>query len=321
MTPIATRSGSRIRGALALVAATLLAAGCGTAIAGSPLAATTGPGEGTVSMPSPGDASGTAQPSPGDSESNDPGDAGHVITENPTSEPSESGEPEKTGTTPEPTSPEPTSPAEPTTPENPAGTPEQPTGTSVATINDRGVITVAAPDAEDVPVIELFEDPLCPYCGAFEASYGEAVAAAVNAGQMIVRYHTVTFLDPYSSSGNYSTRALAALIALAKTAGDQPGLMADFHAALFNPAVQPAEGGRDLSNEDLAELADDLGAPPAAVTAIAKGRYIKAATQSAERNLDRLRSLTDTPGTPSLAVGAELIPIQPGWLDEVLGNG
>lgn len=327
MTPFTIRAGSRIVAALSAV---MLAAGCATAITGAPLAATApGADSGATTAPS---ASDPAEADPQEPEGNDSGD--HVITENPTSEPTESwepsepstsGEPEKTGvpepTTPGSTSPEPTAPVEPTAPENPADRPEPPTGTSIATINDRGVITVAAADAKNVPVIELFEDPLCPFCGAFEQQYGAELAAAVDSGEVIVRYRTVTFLNSASSSGTYSTRALAALIALATKAGDEPGLVLGFHAALFNPAVQPAEGGQDLSNDDLAELADDLGAPPAAVKAIAKGQYVKTAAKSAERSLDRLRSLSDSPGTPSVAVSGERIPIGPGWLDALPGSG
>lgn len=324
-------TGSRLRGALALTLAAMVAAGCATTVSGAPLAATVPASDsGTVSItePSLGDASGTGQSGPEDAEDGDNSDgAGPVTAEDSTAEPTgpTSREPEKTGAPGGPASPgSPPSKTEPPETEPSATLPPttQPPAAadlSRATINDHGVITVAAPDTRNAPVIELFEDPLCPYCGAFEASYGDAIAAAVDAGEVIVRYRTVAFLDPYSLSGDYSTRAFAALIALAEKAGDTPGLVADFHAALFNPAVQPAEGGPDLPDADLAELADDLGAPPTAVRAIANGRYIDAASRAAERNLDRLRSLSDSPGTPSIAVDGELVPVQPGWLDALIG--
>ena len=72
----------------------------------------------------------------------------------------------------------------------------------------------------------------------------------------------LNFLNPRSFSGDYSTRAAAALLCVAQEGGTQPGLYLAYHSALFATDNQPAESGTaDLTNEQLAELATSIGAP------------------------------------------------------------
>src|SRR5699024_1383901 len=121
----------------------------------------------------------------------------------------------------------------------------------------------------------------CPVCAQFESAFGEDIGQAIDDGELTVRYRMVAFLDSRSASGDYSSRAFAALLALADAAGDQPGLVLAFHRALFDPAVQPQErGSDDLSDGQLADLAGGLGAPADAVTAIADGTEHATARQA-----------------------------------------
>src|SRR5699024_1856749 len=107
-------------------------------------------------------------------------------------------------------------------------------GDSVATVTDDGAILVSgAPHDDTAVVIDVYEDPLCPFCAAFESDFGAEIAAAIDDGALAVRYRMVDFLNGMSASGDYSTRALAAMLSLTEQAGSEPGLVAAFHASLF----------------------------------------------------------------------------------------
>lgn len=171
-------------------------------------------------------------------------------------------------------------------------------------------------------MLDIFEDPLCPICGRFEAMFGEQIRQAVAAGKLTVRYRMVTFLDPGSASGDYSTRAYAALLALTREAGTKPGLVMAFHARLFDPDVQPQESGSsDLTNVQLADLAEQLGAPAEAVAAIADGSRMAQATAGAKSNLATLARVDPTPGTPTVARDGHPVEIgSTDWLSPLLGG-
>jgi protein-disulfide isomerase len=104
--------------------------------------------------------------------------------------------------------------------------------------------------------VTVFEDFLCPYCGAFEAAAGPMLDRYVEAGDARVLYRPMSFLDAASNGTEYSTRAANALAVVLDTAG--PEAAAEFHDLLF--ANQPAENTDGLSDERLVELAVKAGA-------------------------------------------------------------
>lgn len=139
---------------------------------------------------------------------------------------------------------------------------------------ENGVVLMGTPDA--ATTVDLFEDPMCPACRLFEDRYGQQIAQAVDDGEIAVRFHLMNFLDETSSSGDYSTRAIAATKCVADS-GDAIAYSA-FHTALFAEANQPAEGGdSDPSNEDLAQLARDAGASDDAAACIESGDGVEQA--------------------------------------------
>lgn len=209
------------------------------------------------------------------------------------------------------------------------GAPAVDVGSTVASVTDSGVVRISLPDAdsnaESAPaVIEIYEDALCPFCSRFEVDFGAEIAAALESGQLIVDYRMVNFLDEMSDSGDYSSRAMAALLAIADVSGDVPGVALAFHQTIFDPAVQPGEGAAtDLSNAQLADIAAGLGASQEALNAIIAGDYVSDAADGAAANLDDLRDIAArigrSAGTPSVAFDGDLVPTSQGWLGRILG--
>ncbi|WP_353650915.1 thioredoxin domain-containing protein [Nakamurella sp. A5-74] len=151
---------------------------------------------------------------------------------------------------------------------------------SIATVAD-GVITISAGTPQTS--IDVFEDAMCPACGSFEHQFGQQMAQLADEGKLGVRLHMLNFLNRASSSGDYSTRGAAALLAVATEAGSQPGLFLKFHTALFAEGTQPKENsGSDLSNAQLGEVAKTAGVPDAVVASIAAGKYVEAAAANAK---------------------------------------
>ncbi|NNG35876.1 DsbA family protein [Nakamurella aerolata] len=174
-------------------------------------------------------------------------------------------------------------------------------------------IAVGKPDRR----ITIYQEPMCPPCGEFQQRWGADIDAAIDAGTLRVDLVTMTFLDSQSSSGDYSTRAATALLAVATAAGDRPGVVQNFEAALFSPDVMPSEGGgTDLSSDELAALAVEAGLPASDAKAVAKpsAKLTAAATAAAGKATERAT------GTPTVldATGTKLNIDDDEWLASVL---
>ncbi|WP_206518006.1 thioredoxin domain-containing protein [Rhodococcus sp. X156] len=160
---------------------------------------------------------------------------------------------------------------------------------------NQGVVRVGSDTA---PVtIDIYEDYLCPVCAQFEKIYGQELAQATDEGKIAVRYHSLDFLNDASASKDYSTRAAAAALCVATT-GDGRAYPA-YHATLFDTENQPAErAGTDLSNDQLAELATQVGASAEAGPCITSGARIadaQAASQAGEAELAAAVGAVATP--------------------------
>jgi protein-disulfide isomerase len=132
----------------------------------------------------------------------------------------------------------------------PVATAKAPTGTDGAVDFDGGFITVGS----GAKHVDLWFDPMCPVCGAFEKANGKTLSAAVKDDSITLRLHPLTFLDRVSNGTGYSTRAVAALTCVAVK---QPNSALEYYESLF--AHQPEEGSDGLTDKQLAGLADDLG--------------------------------------------------------------
>jgi protein-disulfide isomerase len=132
----------------------------------------------------------------------------------------------------------------------PTATAKPPTGTVGAVNFDGGYIKAG----DGQKLVDLWFDPMCPACGAFEKANGETLATAVSAGTITLRLRPLTFLDRLSNGTGYSTRAVAALTCVGV---NDPGNVLKYFQALYKD--QPAEGSSGLTNKELAQLATDLG--------------------------------------------------------------
>lgn len=196
---------------------------------------------------------------------------------------------------------------------------------TTASVADDGIITVSNGSSD--LVLDIYEDALCPACAQFEHQFGDQVAQALDQGDLTVRYRMVDFLNGYSHSGDYSTRAFAALLAVAKVDGDQPGVFMKFHTALYDPDNQPKEhGSSDLSNAELASLAGANGASEEAQKEISDGAEVDAAKTAAQSNIKGMDDASAKAGvgagTPTVAKdGVRISTADVDWLKNLLPAG
>ncbi|WP_309234511.1 thioredoxin domain-containing protein [Nocardia sp. XZ_19_385] len=187
----------------------------------------------------------------------------------------------------------------------------------VSVLGADGTILLGRPDA--AKTIDIFEDPLCPACAMVERAYGQELAQRVDDGKLAIRYHYVNFLDKQSGSGDYSTRAIAAVECVA-AAGSGP-VYSQFQHTLFT-SKQPKEGGdSDLTNQQLADIARESGAPADAVQCVVSGAKVEAAKANAKIASDALKVLNDGKvATPSVFDGTNRQDMNNhNWVAEVAG--
>jgi protein-disulfide isomerase len=148
---------------------------------------------------------------------------------------------------------------------------------------DEGYLEVGA----GATVVDLYIDPMCPFCGQFDSANGDTLAALAADDSITLRLHPLTFLDSASGGTQYSSRASAALTC---EAAINPDTTLDYLAALF--ADQPAEGTTGLSDEELVALS--TGADSIA-ECVSDGEYLTWAQQNTERAITGPDAIQGTP--------------------------
>ncbi|GAA1923329.1 DsbA family protein [Nocardioides hwasunensis] len=112
---------------------------------------------------------------------------------------------------------------------------------------------------DDAPKsIVIYEDFLCPFCGQLEATVGDQLNAAIEAGEVKVEYRPIPFLSRVS---DYSPEAANAFAVVLNESG--PEVAKEFHDLLY--ANQPEERGPYPSTDDIVDLAVEAGATEADV--------------------------------------------------------
>jgi len=140
---------------------------------------------------------------------------------------------------------------------------------------DRGIrvesTSVIKKEGTDEPkvVLGMYEDFLCPHCGAFEQQFGPTINKLIDAGAIAADYYMVGILDRPQNQ-NYPARAGGAAYCVADESVDA---FRRFHAALY--AQQPSETGAAYpDNAQLIETARQSGVTGAVPECINNGTYV-----------------------------------------------
>lgn len=160
---------------------------------------------------------------------------------------------------------------------------------------------------EDAPhQVVVYEDFLCPACGALEAATNEELAQLAADGEVRVDYRPFTLLSRF---GPYSEDAVNAFGAVKEVAGDE--VAKAFHDELY--ADQPGESDSEFPGTDFfVEKAVAAGADEAEVRAAiegADGSFEQGATSDAQA--------AGVTGTPTILVDGESFVPENSW-DELL---
>lgn len=124
---------------------------------------------------------------------------------------------------------------------------------------------------EGVPTVEFYMDFMCPGCGNMERSTGSLTSQMVQAGQINLEVHPLSFMDQYSTD-NYSTRAAGAVINVAE---QDPDHLLAFIANLYAEDFQPQEGSGyvSTSDEQIQQQAVKAGVSEDLAKTISDGKY------------------------------------------------
>lgn len=165
--------------------------------------------------------------------------------------------------------------------------------------------------------IDLYLDPLCPYSGKMVREQGAEIGRRIEDGKLHINLRLVNFLEKYSASGTYDSRAIYAAFIVADHSKSSE-ITWQFIEQIFSAEQQPQEEGpTDLSNEQLAGLADRAGAPPSAQDMIKLGLPIPFDGHTiAAANLPLLRQLPDS-GVPMVVIDGESLDGNSDWLDRL----
>lgn len=124
-------------------------------------------------------------------------------------------------------------------------------GTAGAAHFDEGFLQVGTRGR----VVDLYVDPMCPYCKLFDETSGSRLLDDAAAGTTTLRIHPVAILNRLSQGTGYSTRAAAVLTAVA---AEHPTALPAFFQALY--AQQPAENTAGHDDAALLRIARSVGA-------------------------------------------------------------
>lgn len=143
--------------------------------------------------------------------------------------------------------------------------------------------------------IHVYTDFMCPYCGQFSAANGSELAQMATNDDITMLYSPRSMLDPMSTSQDYSSRSAAAATAVWV---ESPEMFLEYEALLYQN--QPAEGSAGLSDAQLVELAEQVGASAETAQAIEDHTYIPWIQQVVEP-----AAASETQGTPALFIEGE----------------
>jgi protein-disulfide isomerase len=178
---------------------------------------------------------------------------------------------------------------------------------------------IAIGDPNALGVVDLYVDPMCPFSGELIRNQGDAIGERIENGALRVNLRFVDFLEKYSASKTYDSRAIYAAYVVADQSRSSD-VTWRFVEQIFSAEHQPKEGGStDLDNTELADLAASVGAPPPAQDLIRVGVPIGYDPHAiAASNLAVLRQFPK-PGVPRVVVNGAPVDEDSDWLDQLPG--
>lgn len=130
-------------------------------------------------------------------------------------------------------------------------------------VDDKGGIVVSKDGynkpVEGVPTAAIYMDFICPGCGTLNQKLDPTLIKLVEAGQLNLELHILSFMDQYSTD-EYSSRAANAALYVAEH-DDDPDHLLQFISNLYDDGFQPKEGPDyvSVSDEQIREQAVKAG--------------------------------------------------------------
>lgn len=112
---------------------------------------------------------------------------------------------------------------------------------------------------DGVPTVGIYMDFMCPGCGSMNRQLDPSLIKMVNAGQVNLDLHFLSFMDRYSTD-DYSSRAASSALYIAGH-DDDPNHLLDYVKNLYAEDFQPQEGSsyKSVSDDKLKEQAVKAG--------------------------------------------------------------
>lgn len=112
---------------------------------------------------------------------------------------------------------------------------------------------------DNVPTIGIYMDFICPGCGSVNRQLDPTLIKMVDAGQINLELHFLSFMDSYSTD-DYSSRAANSALYIADH-DDDPNHLLEYVKNLYAEGFQPSEGSdyKSVSDDQLKEQAVKAG--------------------------------------------------------------
>jgi protein-disulfide isomerase len=165
---------------------------------------------------------------------------------------------------------------------------------------------------DDQIQIQIYQDYMCPACGAFDEANRATLEQLLETGAATVEVHPISILDRTSLGTKYSTRSASAAACVAQHAPDS---FWAFNTAMFDN--RPEEGTPGLTNDEIVDVAESAGIDTSGElgACITEGRFMSWVEDATVRA--GTQPLPGTDGevadrTPTVIVNGQRYPGSPG---------
>lgn len=178
--------------------------------------------------------------------------------------------------------------------------------------DDKGGILISkdgyGKSVADAPTVGIYMDFLCPGCGNLNQQLDQDLIKMMNAGQVNLDLHFMSFMDRYSTD-NYSTRAANVALAIADN-DSNPDHLLSFMTNMYKSDFQPGEGSEyeSVSNDEIKQQALDAGVSEDTLAKAFDGTYddwltaVNTYTPKREELWNTSGSLKGSMSTPTVTI-------------------